>query len=121
MMKKNNSENELFNYIRLTNPITDIFTRRYAYLDSKDYMADHIFVRMGIKVKFYKEEFRKGPWVIVRCIVKRKDKQVFLQAMRELSNDIILCRDGTGYIEVCKHFRSAFQKVLSGEYKKNPS
>lgn len=124
LVKKNNSEEGLLNCIRLTNPITDIFTRRYAYLDSEDYLADQIFERRNLKVKFYKEEFHKDSWVIVRCKIRRKDESEFLQAMKELSNNITLCNDGKEYAKICDEFKSAFQKILSGNVGKieeNPS
>ena len=124
MRMKNNSEEGLFNCIRLVNPITDIFTRQYAYLDSEEYLADRIFERRNIKVKFYKEEFHKGSWVIVRCRLRRKDESEFLQAMKELSNNITLCNDGKKYAEICNEFKLAFQKFLSGnvgKMKENPS
>lgn len=112
MKKKKNNVEGLFNCIRLCHPITDIFTRRYAYLDSENYLADRIFERKNIRVKFYKEEFRKGSWVIVRCIIRKKDEEEFLETMEELSRNAMLVANGNEYVETCRQFISAFRKSL---------
>lgn len=98
------SDDKVRNYIRLKRPIMDLFYREYIYLDSEDYFADRIFEQKKIMIKFYPEEFKKGPWVLVRCRIMKKHEEKFIQSMKELSRNICLFTDkGSEYEEQCKN------------------
>lgn len=93
---------ELENYLEL-----DKFSLRYShfiYLDLQDYLADKIFDEMNLQVIFEKEyESPKNAMRIIFCKIPKKQKDVFIQAMKQLSNNMIK-GNHLEYVDVCKHF-----------------
>lgn len=84
------------NYIDLTGKF-QLLSKSYAYVDFLDpstgkYLADGIFIKNGLKVKFGKGELKNigTDYVIILCDIKKKDNDKFLECMKELHNKILL-------------------------------
>lgn len=87
------------NYIEISR-----FSLKYNYfcfVDSNKYLADRIFIRRKINVKFGDEYGRDDSnYLIVFCKIKKKDREEFLAAMKELEQKMLILghRD---YMELC--------------------
>ena len=82
-----------------------LFSLHYAYIDSHNYLADSLFNKRDIPVKFGDEMVRQGDkYRIIFCKVKKKYKEQFEKAMQELTNKMLLC-GYTDYEEFCKKFK----------------
>lgn len=88
------------NYIKLTN--FSLLNIHYAYFDAPEYLADQIFVQKNLKIKFEKElKHPEEPFVIVFCEIRKCDEHLFLKAMEELKNKMLLLGH-TDYISFCE-------------------
>ncbi len=88
------------NYIKLTN--FSLFCVHYAYFDAPEYLADQIFVQKNLKVKFGKElKNTEDAYVLVFCKIRKRDEHLFLEAMEELKNKMLLLGH-TDYLSFCE-------------------
>lgn len=63
----------------------------FAYIDTNEFLADQIFVNKELSVKFLSHFGRNdSKYVIVFCKIKKKDKEKFLQSLKELNNKMLL-------------------------------
>lgn len=63
----------------------------FAYIDTKDYLADQLFIRHKVRVWFGKQFEKKGsPFILVLCKVRKKDVDRFLDALSEMENKMLL-------------------------------
>ncbi len=68
-----------------------LFHFYYAYMDTKDYRADDLFIKHQVTVKFETEFARPGSdFIIVLCRIRKKDNSRFLTAIREFPNKMLL-------------------------------
>lgn len=90
MTDKLKTENCYINYIPIHsyNP----FICRFMYFDIREkYLADNLFIQHKMKVKFGPEFGKPGTnYVLIHCKIKKRDKEKFLQAMKELQNKALL-------------------------------
>lgn len=64
----------------------------YLFFDTTPYLADQIFIRHEIRVRFGKEFAKEGsPYRGILCSVRKKDAPVFESCMEELKKAMILC------------------------------
>lgn len=86
----------------------DKFSFKYCYfcfVDTNEYLADKIFIRHKINVKFGDEYGREGSdYVIVFCKVKKKDQEEFREAMKELEKKMLLLGH-TDYMDFCNQLQ----------------
>ena len=76
----------------------------YAYFDAKDYMADSLFIKHNVTVKFQQEFCKDGtPYCVVFCRIRKKDEAAFLDALRELPAKMLLC-GYSDYAAQCERF-----------------
>lgn len=87
------------NYLKESRKLTLTYCH-YMYVDTKDYLADLIFAKYQITVKFKKKEFAKDNMRIICCKVRKKDEEKFLKAMEDLKNKAILFGINE-YEEIC--------------------
>ena len=74
----------------------------YCYIDVQNYRADNIFVRNNCRVLFWKEYRRKDTdYVVIICKVLKKDSDLFIKSMSELSRNMILL-GYKNYSEFCE-------------------
>ena len=84
--------------------INGLFYDKYFYIDTPDYIADSIFYKHKIKIKFGDEYTKENEkYVIVTCKVRKKYKEVFEKAFEEVKNKMILLGH-TDYEEWTQNF-----------------
>ena len=63
----------------------------FMYIDTKDYLADDLFINENINVK-YRGEFRRKDekYIIVECKVRKNSVNKFLEIMEKFKNKMLL-------------------------------
>ena len=92
-----------------------ILTVPYAYVDHSSYLADSLFSKGSVALKYKGEMLRKdSPYRIVFCRVWKKDTQKFEKAMGNLENKMLLMghRD---YPEFCETIEKLIEEHGSGK------
>lgn len=75
--------------------------RYYAFIDTRDYLADGIFLQHKVRVGFWKESAKvDSPYVLILCKVRKSDEGAFLAAMEDLPRKMLLCGH-TDYLTFC--------------------
>lgn len=91
------------------------FSLRYAYFlffDTKEYLADSLFIRHQVRVWFEREYEKDGtPLLAICCHVKKKDVPAFLSALEDLRDKMILC----GYPEYEQDVRAMLDSLESAK------
>ena len=83
-------QEEVKNYLSLER----FFLRHkyFAFLDAGEYLADSLFIKYQVTVKFMQEYARDdSPYLMIFCRIKKQDEGAFLEALRELPNKMLLC------------------------------
>ena len=97
------------NYIRIK---TRLFRKQmYAYIDTSEYLADRLFAEQKLAVR-YKAEFEKEgtEYMVVCCIIRKKDEEKFLQALGKMEDKMLLMGH-TDYMEFCKDLLGKMQNM----------
>lgn len=78
------------NYICLTSSKLSRY-KQYMYVDCKNYLADDLFIKNKITVKF-EGDFTKddSDYILVYCKVKKKDHDKFVETLGELKNKMLI-------------------------------
>lgn len=79
----------------------------YAYLDTKDYLADQLFVNNKVKVRFGRE-YEKGEYRIIFCKIRKRDNMSFLAALSEMADKAALMGE-TVYEEFVKSMENIWK------------
>lgn len=88
------------NYFKFKRPFRSI----YMYIDTENYLADSLFYKRKIPVKFGDEWGKEDePYIMIFCKVKNKHTKEFEEALSELSNKMSLCGHND-YDEWCQKF-----------------
>jgi len=85
------------------------FTYTYVFIDSDAHLADQLFVRNGVPVKFIGEYVReKSQYKIIICKIRKKYEDSFLKSLSEMFNKALLLgyRD---YSEYCQSFNEMIE------------
>lgn len=71
---------------------TSLFTNEFVYVDLPEYLADQLFIKHMVKVKFDKDQMRRpgDPYAVIFCKVRKKDTKRFLAALDELPDKMRL-------------------------------
>ena len=86
------------------------FREKYMFIDLPEYLADDIFVRNELSVKFGKEyEKPEEKYVFVFCTIWKKDREKFEVCMKQLETKMLLMGH-TDYTEFCKKWDKLFKK-----------
>lgn len=73
----------------------------YAFLDTKEYLADQLFIKHQVRVHFREEYGRKdSQYRVIVCRVRKRDQTRFLAALEELPKRMLLLGH-TDYLETC--------------------
>jgi len=84
----------------------------FCYFDVKDYLADALFLRHKVRVKYKLEFLKQGTnYLAVLCKVHKKDVEEFVNALEELKTKMLLLGH-TNYPEFCAEIN---QKMLGVE------
>lgn len=99
--------NELKNYLTL-----ERFSLRhlyFAYIDSSDYLADAIFIKHQVRVKFMQEYAHEdSAYRMIFCRIGKKDSESFLTALAELPNKMMICGH-PDYISECQRIMARIE------------
>lgn len=76
----------------------------FMFFDTEEYLADILFIRQRITVKF-RDEYKTpdSPYVAIFCSVRKKDEDKFIEALRDLPDKMTLF-GYTDYLSVCTGF-----------------
>ncbi len=86
------------------------FRYYYLYVDTRDYLADSLFYKREIPVRFLQTYDKpKDEYCIVYCSIRKKYKQQFEEALEELPNKMALCGH-LGYDDYCKKFIDSIEE-----------
>ena len=100
------------------------FSLRYAYfaiIDTKDYLADQLFIRPKVRVWFGREFMHpESRYAVIMCKCKKRDVNAFLSAIAELPNKMLLCGN-TDYLSYCKDLRTRIERRCRGNEAVCPS
>ena len=73
--------------------------RHYAFVDTKDYLADQLFIQEKVRVYFRQETHRTdNDYCVIFCKVRKRDETAFLTALQKLPSKMLLLGHA-GYIE----------------------
>ena len=96
------------NYICLTSSKLSKY-KQYIYVDCKNYLADDLFIKNKITVKF-EGDFTKddSDYIFVYCKVKKKDHDKFIKTLGELKNKMLIM----GYFDYELFCEKQINKIL---------
>lgn len=83
----------------------------YAYFDTKDYLADNLFIKHKVRVGFMQEYAHAGTeYIVILCRCRKRDSGAFCTALEELPNKMLICghRD---YPQFCEEIK---RKAIEG-------
>ena len=81
----------------------------YVYVDTKEHLADTLFIRNKVYVKFEREYAKEGTdYVIIFCRVRKKDISKILKSFEDLGNKMALLGH-SDYNEFCENTLAMFQ------------
>ena len=87
---------------------------RYAYIDLGDHLADSLFRRQNISVKFEQEFSNKvSPYRLVICKVLPWHREGFLKALGQLPNKMNLL-GFNDYQDFCREYLDDTENWLNG-------
>ena len=78
----------------------------YAFVDTPEYLADQLFIRHEVKVRFGQEFHHPDKdYIVIICRVRKKDEQRFLDALNELPGKMALL-GYADYPQFCEEFQT---------------
>lgn len=82
--------------------------RYFAYLDLLEYVADGIFRRMGVDLRFVRTYSNsEGVWAVVMVKVRKEHVEMFMEAMEEMAKSILI-RGHAEYYDKIREYRDIF-------------
>lgn len=68
-----------------------LFFFYFVFFDTKEYLADRLFIRHKVRVWFGKEYVKKDcPFVLIFCKIRKKDIESFAAALDEMERTMLL-------------------------------
>lgn len=84
----------------------------FTYFDTKEYLADNVFIKHEVRVRFM-QEYAHGDteYLVILCKCRKKDSAAFCAALEELPDKMLICghRD---YLEFCKDIKAKANEGL---------
>lgn len=84
----------------------------FAYFDTKEYLADNVFIKHEVKVRFMQEYAHEDTeHLVILCKCRKKDSVAFCAALEGLPDKMLICghRD---YLEFCKDIKTKAEDGL---------
>lgn len=82
------------------------FSYSYIFLDCVEYLADQLFIKHKVPVKFSGEFIRENSkYRVICCKILKKYEDSFLKALSEMYNKMLL-RGFGDYREFCEDFNA---------------
>ena len=80
----------------------------FAYLDVAEYLADNLFAKHQVTVRFGEEwSTPDSEYRIILCRVRKRDTRRFLDALEELPKKMLIC----GYADYPAYVERLFEKM----------
>lgn len=83
----------------------------FCFIDTKEYLADVLFVKNQVKVHFQKEAHKSDTeYVVIICKVKKRDINMFKKSLEELKQKMVLM----GHLDYecfCKDFYQSIEEM----------
>lgn len=87
--------------------------RHYAFVDTKDYLADQLFIQKKVQVSFGCELVcPDSDYCVIFCKLRKRDEANFLTALQKLPSKMLLLGH-TDYLDFCR----SFQELLNAPQK----
>ena len=87
------------------------FFSTYAYIDAGEHLADNLFIKHEVKVRFGAEYQAKDvPYRIILCKIRRGKEDAFEEALRELPNKAAIM-GYQDYMEYCINLMTRIEKL----------
>ena len=87
------------------------FHNYFAIIDTADYLADQLFIKHQVRVRFGLELVcPDAPYRVIMCKCRKRDVDAFLAAIRELPNKMPL-RGYPDYLTFCADLKKKVQTV----------
>lgn len=81
-----------------------LFNTHFMFFDTDEYLADTLFIRQRITVKFRGEyQAPDSAYIAIFCSVRKKDEDKFIEALRDLPDKMTLFGH-TDFLSVCTSF-----------------
>ena len=78
----------------------------YAYFDTKDYLADNLFIKHKVTVHFMQEHTQDDTeYIVILCKCRKRGSAAFCTALEELPNKMLICGH-KDYMEFCKEIKA---------------
>lgn len=88
-----------------------LFYNHFAIIDTDDYLADQLFIKNQVRVKFGTEFVcPDAPYRVVMCKCRKRDLDRFLAAVGELPNKMFLCGH-PDYLAFCEDMKRRIPAV----------
>lgn len=82
------------------------FSYQFMYLDTADHLADNIFIKNELPVKFCGDFVKENEnYSIIVCKIKKNDFEKFDKSMEELEKKMLLMGN-VDYVEKCNEFKT---------------
>ena len=95
------------NYIKLN--YKSLNKKYFMYVDTNRYLADDLYIKKKIKIKYLKKEFNmklyNQKYNLLLVKIPKKEEELFIECMNELDNKIS-SSDVNGYDEICNDLAS---------------
>lgn len=96
------------NYICLTSSKLSKY-KQYMYVDCKNYLADDLFIKNKIIVKFEGDFIKDdSDYIFVYCKIKKEDQNKFIKTLGELKNKMLIM----GYSDYESFCEKQINKIL---------
>lgn len=97
------------NYIKLRS--WRPFSCQYVFLDTKEYLADRLFISHKIPVRFGSEYVnKKSKYVVIFCRIRKWNEEQFKEALAALPDKMLLM-GYTDYADFCKELFDSFKNA----------
>lgn len=97
------------NYLKLKT--ISPFTNSYMFLDCDEYLADQLFIKHKVPVRFGEEYCKSGSkYRVISCKIRKRYEERFKKALAEMNNKMIL-RGYADYTEFCDGFRALIEQA----------
>lgn len=100
-----------------------LFWQYFAYIDTAEYLADRLFIKHCVRIKFLQEYSQQdSSYCIVFARCRKKDFDYATAALHELPNKMLICGH-SDYPEVCvellRKMEEGRRKLHQGEESNN--
>ena len=101
------------NYLRIKR--FSLFYRYYMFIDTKEHLADRMFIQRGIRVYFQKEYMKDNcDYVIMFCKVSKRREDQFIRILSEIQGKALLMGN-RDYIEFCRKLKQSMTELKEKE------